>query len=494
MPPMGQDEARGVAAREETASAGSLGDARPWRLGFESFLVAYFAFLAVDWWGVRRAGSLDMLDIYAAVFWTLPLYVTVLGLYGGVRTAQRLRQSRPLRTAQAADRELLVVVVPTVGREDTLPALERSVRSMQRFLPRHFPQLRIDVVADEGCAIAAQLATLAAAGSGVRLLTVPADFRTPHASRFKARANEYANRLRVDEGEARPDVWVLHMDDDTGVGPDTSEELARFVDAQREAGSEALDLCQGVLCYPRELAPNRLVWLADAVRPACDVGLFAATTGSGSPRAGLHGELLLIRASIEADIGWDFGARSLVEDAQFALVFCSRHPGRSGWIPARSYGASPSTVADFTSQRERWVWGLLELVTGRNRLLAEAVPRRSRLLLLHNVLVWMCAPLAHPAVIVLICGLTGDLWTTPVVPFLVPLWALNLSFCIWLYWEGLKLNAAASADPRRRWWETVCVVVLIPLFSLWECVGIVRGVHRFATARDARFTVIAKPA
>ncbi len=407
-----------------------------------------------------------------------------------MRVLRNAPRSAPVSVAGAK----LLVVLPTIGREDTLPALERTLGSLRLCLPPLFTQLRVDVVMEAGCAGAPRIAALAAMAPFIRLVEVPAGFQTPNGTRFKARANEYANLLRQANGEAREDVWILHLDDDTGVGADTADELARFIQQQQDAGENALDLCQGILCYPRELTANRLVWLADAVRPACDMGLFAATTGTGSPRAGLHGELLMVRASVEAAIGWDFGRRSLVEDAQFALLFCSRFPGRSGWIPARCYGASPSSSPDFIRQRERWVWGLLELVAGRNPSLARAVPLRCRMLMLHNVLVWTSAPLSHPAVVLLLCALSGDLRMTPVIPVLVPVWALNLSFCIWLYWEGLKLNAAASARPKRLWWEPAAVVALIPLFSLWECAGIVRGVHRFVSGSEPRFTVIAKPA
>ena len=43
----------------------------------------------------------------------------------------------------------------------------------------------------------------------------------------------------------------------------------------------------------------------------------------------------LVRASIEATIGWDFGPRSIVEDAQFALIFSA--------TPVQA--AAPSLVA-----------------------------------------------------------------------------------------------------------------------------------------------------
>jgi hypothetical protein len=36
--------------------------------------------------------------------------------------------------------------------------------------------------------------------------------------------------------------------------------------------------------------------------------------------------------------------------------------------------------------------------------------------------------------------------------------------------------------------------VLLPLFAMWEAVGVARGVVKFARRRDAAFTVITKPA
>jgi beta-1,4-mannosyltransferase len=293
--------------------------------------------------------------------------------------------------------------------------------------------------------------------------------------------------LRIAQHEDRDDVWVLHMDDDTGVGPDTAQAIAEFITIQRSAGEAALHLAQGVLSYPREYAKNRLTWLADAVRPGCDISLFAATTGSGSPRGGLHGELLLIRASVEASIGWDFGPRSIVEDAQFAMHFCERHRGRSGWFAALSYGASPATVADFVRQRERWVWGLLELA------FKSAIPLRRRMLLLHNVVVWAFGPVQHPAVVLTLAMIVSDPGTAPATVLLVPLWTMNVSYLVWVYWEGLKINAAASRHSRRLWWEPVGLVALLPVFSLWEVLGVLRGLVRFILNRESIFTVIAKP-
>jgi hypothetical protein len=345
--------------------------------------------------------------------------------------------------------------------------------------------MRVDIVVEQGCEALAQIAALA--GPQVRIVVVPRGYRTPGRTRFKARANHYAHELRIREGEARDDAWVLHMDDDTGVDVDTGAAMARFVHAQRHRGAEAAHLAQGVLTYPREHGARRLLWLADAVRPGCDLSVFALTTGTGTPRAGVHGELLLVRASVEAGIGWDFGPRAIVEDAQFALVFAGRHPGRSDWFAGRSLGAAPASVTDLVRQRERWAWGLLELSVNRS------VPMRHRLLLLHNMVIWACGPLQHVAVVLAAGALLGDLDTLPVTAVLLPVWAMNIAYQVWTYWEGLKLNTRASADGRRRWWERIAVVALMPLFSLWEAAGVLCGVVRFVRHGETTFTVIAKP-
>jgi beta-1,4-mannosyltransferase len=454
-------------------------------------LVVFLGFLILGLTIWRRDSSPGMVAWYTTLVWTLPVLVSAQGLAGGVLTARRRRALRHRSAASPLEREpsveeLLIVVLPTVGRHDTVPALERAVRSFCVELPPWFAKLRIDVVIEQDCEAEDRIRALAVPDGPVRVVTVPRAYTTPNATRFKARANHFANELRDAEGEATDAVWVLHMDDDTGVGADTAASVAAFIIAQRRAGTAANHLAQGVLSFPREYAASRLLWLADAVRPGCDISLFAITTGRGTPRTGLHGELLLVRASVEATIGWDFGPRTIVEDARFAMEFCHRYPGRSGWFAGRSYGAAPATLVDLIRQRQRWMWGLLELVTSRSGC-------RRRWLLRHNVGVWALSPLQHPFLIVVIGLLAGDLDTAPVSVVLVPMCATNIAFYVWLYWEGLKINADASAEGRRSWGERIGLVLLVPLFTLWEAIGILLGIMRFVRHAESTFTVIAKP-
>lgn len=453
-----------------------------WPLGFSYLLV-----VASDLWFTGPfVGALGWM---LTVVWSWQIVNTLTGIFGLRRTRKALRRSAARWSGREPTRssDFLIVVVPTIGRHDVYPALERSVLSYLAHLSRCFPRLRIDIVVDEGCEAMDRIAGLAAGSELIRLVTVPRQYRTANGTRFKARATHYSHELRIREHEDRDDVWVLHMDDDTGVGPDTAVAMARFIEEQAHAGRDAKHLAQGILTYPREYAVNRLTWLADAVRPAEDVGRFSAWTGTGTPRAGVHGELLLVRASIEATIGWDFGPRSLVEDAHFALIFSARYKGRSAWFGGRCYGASPASLRDFFRQRERWSWGLAGLVFNRSLQL------RNRLLLGYSVMTWVVGPIQNVGVVLLLSVLVGDSRTSPVTLFVIPIWALNMAYTLWMYWEGHRVNAGVSGGGRRKWWEPFAVILLIPVFGLMEGIPGLCGFMKFARRVENKFMVIAKP-
>jgi beta-1,4-mannosyltransferase len=458
-----------------------------WRPAYWPLVLSYLVDLVcVGWFTVPSGGVLGW---PLTVLWTWPIVTTLVGITGIRRTRRALSRSKVRWSGHGLTRseDSLIVVVSTIGRHDTYPGLERSVLSFIAYLPRCFPRLRIDIVIDEGCEATGRIAQLAGGSELIRLVTVPMRYRTANGTRFKARASHYSHELRIREHEDRDDVWVLHMDDDTGVGPDTALAMARFIEEQFQAGRNAKHMAQGILTYPREYAVNRLTWLADSARPAEDVARFSAWTGSGTPRAGLHGELLLVRASIEATIGWDFGPRTIVEDAQFALIFSARYPGRSAWFGGRSYGASPACLRDFVRQRERWAWGLAALVFNRSLQL------RNRLLLGYSVMSWVVGPIQNVGVVLLVGFLISDPRTSPVTLFVVPLWALNMAYVIWMYWEGLRLNAGVSGSGRRKWWEPWAVIALIPIFGLMEGFSGMRGFVKFARRVENKFVVIAKP-
>ncbi len=420
--------------------------------------------------------------------WSFPLLSTLVGCYGIFVARRRMSKIRQIANdVEISLHDGLIVVVPTIGRHDTYPALNRSVVSFCTHLPGHFPHLRIDVIVEEGCEAISKIYALAERSSFVRVVVVPRHYLTRAGTRFKARAIHYAHELRIVEGDVRDDIWVLHMDDDTGVRPDTALSIVRFITEQRNA-AEPKHLAQGILTFPRENAAAWFTWLADSVRPADDLSRFAVLTGGGTPLSGLHGELLLIRSSIEAEIGWDFGPNALTEDAQLALIFCERYPGRSDWFEGRCYGASPVSMRDFLKQRERWAWGLLGLAVNRS------IPLRNRFFLGYCVSNWVLGPLQNVLFVLMIAFILRIFSLSPVARYVLVLWAMNMAFVVWMYWEGYKANIAASATrQRRKPLELLCLILFIPIFSLLEGLGGIRGFLRFVTRKENQFVVIAKP-
>jgi len=207
--------------------------------GVASFAVTYALFAALAWFAWMQTPEHSAVGVYTSVFWTLPVVASLVGVSGIVTSSRAMQASSPPAPPDPITDHELVVVVPTVGRPDVVPALERVVESLDHHLAAWFPRLRIDVVVDEGAPSEPAVGALVARCPSARLLVVPRGYTTVGRTRFKARAVDYAQVVRRESGEERDDVWVLHMDDDTGVGADTASELARFIAAQREIGVEA---------------------------------------------------------------------------------------------------------------------------------------------------------------------------------------------------------------------------------------------------------------
>ena len=427
------------------------------------------------------------LGAYLSVVWTLPTGLSVMAVLGSLLARRSISGPSHLITTSRCD-GMLVVQVPTIGRDDVMPALRRVVRSMEETVPTCFSSWRVDVVAEERSEARDELEALRS--EHVRVLYVPAEYATPNATQAKARANCWLDQQRRQDGESRPDVWVLHMDDDTSVGPDTIRHIARFINGNSFGDYRSKVLAQGVLTYPRQFSSNVLVWLADAVRPGSDLSVFRWWTGRGRPLMGAHGELLLVRADIESGIGWDYGRDlSITEDANFALIFATRHPGRADWFPARSYGSSPESFADLVKQRRRWARGLLHVA--RNRTL----PLRSRLLLRYALASWVVGPLQHVLVVLGVAAALGMRYTAPVQEWILGAWALNMGVGLWMYVDGLRANCHASGGrvPARYW----AGLLLIPFFTLVEGWAGLRGFlayvkDRIGWSRSELFEVIAK--
>lgn len=239
--------------------------------------------------------------------------------------------------------------------------------------------------------------------------------------------------------------------------------------------------------FSNKLSRSWFCRLADSIRPTDDLTRFYFFTGMlGRPMAGLHGEHLLVRASTEEAIGWDFGEQVRIEDAYFGLFFAAKFPGRSTFLQSCSYGASPASVGDFVKQRRRWAQGLFGLLFDRR------LPARVKVVLGFAITNLALGIFQHIGVVLLIAYLLGSLNTSPVFEWGVVLWCFSLSYQIWAYLEGLRINLDAS---QAKCWQYVflpwLVVPLMPIFSLVEAWAATLGMIDFLRKKKG-FDVISK--
>ena len=482
------------------------------RINFLIFILLFMCVLVV----FLRITSAEQtpLNYFLSVVWSVyaPLIVIGLigafslrkqqrrGLSGGPESAtdvaktsmskcsSRMRRKKPLRSEyKGRSDRLLIVTVPTLLADGNLPALQRVLLSLLINLPAHFDRFYVDVITEgdvEVRPLREWIESCGRMGEPVRIVNVPAEYRTPLGARFKTRANQFAMEARREAGENTQDCYVYHLDDDTHIGRDTAASLAEFI----ELDGDRFYLAQGILTFPHELTPSKVCRLADSIRPADDLTRFAFFTGVlGTPLGGLHGEHLIIRADIEDEIGWDF-PDTVIEDAYFAVQFATKYPRRSTTLNSYSYGASPASVRDLLRQRRRWIEGLLRLAFNRRLPLIRKLP------LLYSIFTWSLAPLQFVGLALLISYAVGFDNTSPISPLLVPLWALGLAGVFWLYLEGLKINLSASYRPPPHLLLSILIIPAIYMITLLETVGVMLGIIRFMGFGSQKVSeVITKP-
>lgn len=415
------------------------------------------------------------LNYYLTVAWTLFFPIALAGLLGALCS----QKVRPSEFSGIVEKKV-IFTIPTVAREDTLPALRRVISSIIRYAPSNLADFCIDVIVDEGSEGEHILKQLYEGRDDIRIVVVPDAYETPNKTTHKGRANHAAMKWRNWNGENTNDVFVYHLDDDTSVGPDTIASIAEFI--AKNDGTK--HLAQGVLVFPFELSSSWFCRLADSVRPPDDLTRFYLFTGVlGSPLVGLHGEHLLVRSSVESEIGWDFGSTK-VEDAAFALKFAERYPRTSTFLPSCVYGASPSSVRDLVKQRRRWACGLLSLVFDRS------IRLRTKAGLAYSVLNWSLGIFQHVGVVLVLAYATGVRNTSPISWVLLPIWSFNFAYQLWMYWEGLRINMHVSGKTK----YVLYALVLTPLvfvFTAVEAFASLLGLVDFVR-KDESFDVISK--
>lgn len=175
-------------------------------------------------------------------------------------------------------------------------------------------------------------------------VAVPASFRPPNGSRRKMRALHWFSLWLAREGLGE-ETYVVHLDDDSVA---SASYYRHVLGMPEEAG-------QGVL-HLREHGRHMMSTLADFVRVSDCETMCYWWNGRGKPKA-VHGEGLVIRADVEAEIGWDYGTFG-GEDFLMGQNIAARYY-RFGFIPHATRVAPPLSTVDFLKQRRRWIWSTL---------------------------------------------------------------------------------------------------------------------------------------
>ncbi len=368
----------------------------------------------------------------------------------------------------------IIVQIPTIGRRNTLPALNRTVESVLREAPKFFKNWRIDLVAEEMAEGLGELYKKWEKVEKINFLIVPKDYQTKNKTKYKARAHQYALESR---GSRDKNTYIYHLDDDSSVSENTIASVA-------EAAEKGVYLGQGILTFPNNLSENFLTTLCDSVRTGNDLGCFRFFTGTlKSPLIGLHGEHLLIREDIENEIGWDFG-ENLVEDATFAIEFAKRYPGKSCFLNGIVRCASPSSIKDLIKQRARWFKGMRQIL-GR-------IPWKSRVPILLRLVPWGVGIFGNIIFVyslsVLLFSLNYHFFYPGVIsyPFVI-LSSLCYSFVVYLYLTGLLVNLREEKNIKKRFCYIISLPVLIPFLGLFEALGALYSL------KIKEFIVVKKP-
>lgn len=421
------------------------------------------------------------LNWYLSIAWSLDFIPSILGITGAalyIHSKKQRNNSTYLENTWA--KQQVIFLIPSICRENTIPALCRVIDSIIEYAPKHLKNWRIDIVTEEG---AAGLTTIKQIYSSVqiRILVVPKNYQTPKKTKYKARANQYALEIRRNEGENKNNIFVYHLDDDTAVGEDTIKSIAFFITSDKGQYHAA----QGILAFPWQLSGSFFSRLADSIRPADDLTRFYFFTGFlRKPLVGFHGEHLLLRSSIEDEIGWDFGPTVKVEDAYFALHFSHRYPKKTTFLDSYSYGASPETIRDLIKQRRRWSSGLLGL------LFDPTLKGKPRWLMGLFVANWILSPMRHVVPIFIIAGIIGYT-TSPVSQPIVFLWTISFATWIWQYMEGLRINLSVTEKKRRYFLHLSSLLLLFFFITIIETIAVTAGVLDFLKGKQ-NFEVISK--
>jgi len=376
------------------------------------------------------------------IAWFTPILCAAMILAGA------LRAHHTGRGKVIPEPRLMIIQITTVGNEETVNEIIRRIRGYQLAFPHS-----IWVVTEPWANANYQGAD--------DVIVVPEDFHCQAS--YKARALEYARRLRIDRRLNDFYVKILFVDDD---GVPTKSYIEKVLVAD-------FDVCEGIPA-PRT-GYGRFLSHMDDLRTINCLYMCSVFQGIGHP-IHVHGEGLCVRGTAEALVTWDYQMFAS-ED----LVF-----GHMAVIDGRTWGfvwdyveiTSPFTWRDFLTQRRRWLWGNIHAIR-------HVLPLRSSVLLVGLYVYGLFTFVVSTIGIVL--ALTGALpLQSSVAPWLV------FSMAVWLSMFALSgvINSGGGASKGIRRVRDVILAVLLAFVTSAVAIGV--QIVALLKGNPRRFDVIQK--
>ena len=393
------------------------------------------------WW--------EHLMVMASWCWTGAVPAALIGVIALVMP----RGKRPENSGKAVEQSVAFRIVSRGTNATALADTVAAIRSSMEQRPL-FPY-RIEVVTDQAVDLPA--------GDDLRASVVPADYKTPNGSRYKARALHYLAAT----SDLPDKAWVFHCDEESHVTPGLVGGIRDAVVEEEERASRGLvpRIGQGCILYYRNLKIHPLLTLADSLRTGDDVTRFLAQFRTGALLCGMHGSFILVRVDVERTVSFDVGPEgSVTEDAWWA--YTQAFQGREfRWIDGYLVEQSPEHWSDFIKQRRRWYSGLWKVC------LYAPAPFIARAALMVFLGGWLLSAIGGAYTIVNLA--TG--YVTPVVPRIlgasVMAWYVNCYLTgLWLNLRGMPADIRPS--PARRLVLSVAQVALLPVFGTLEALGV----------------------
>ncbi len=288
-------------------------------------------------------------------------------------------------------------------------------------------------------------------------VVVPPDYQTNPPVKYKARALQYAIDQRKKHRHANAKRWIFLLDEESMVTEQTIRALLQYI-----SNKDAKPIAEGGIIYPNNFFDQNIFCsIAETLRTYVCYDCVTQMS-SGQMPSHIHGSNLLVRADIEAKIGWAHKKVELSEDQRFGWEATRKlGPDLFGWHGGTIEEQPANNIKDFIKQRQRWFIGNI------HNLRYAKVPIKKKLILSLRWLAWMAG---FPA------GLASFLilFIPQSIPLVFQIFLMFNTFT-WMvgYQVGLRLNLKKYqlSKHKKIFWHTI-TLVLTPLVGIVETFGI----------------------